>query len=120
MYITHDVQSSFVTHKKEKKDESLIEDEEFEYILFIVMRYQLGVDISDFLLIKLYWWHLYDVEMKIMSKYFQNTWPVTLHSELQKTKGAYLFLIALMVTINCSLLCLIPFPQRKPMLIIGQ
>ena len=34
LYVTHDVQSGFVTYKKEKRDEPIVEDEESKYMAF--------------------------------------------------------------------------------------
>ena len=55
LYITHDVASRCVTHKKEKRDEPIAKNEDEEYMSVYSMRYQLSVEISNFVMIKLYW-----------------------------------------------------------------
>ena len=79
------------------------------------MRYQLSVELSNLVIITVYWWNFHGVGIHIFVwlEYSQNTWPVTPHLALQKNRGTCLLLLVLMVTINCSLLCAASCLQRK-------
>ena len=66
LYVTHDFQSVFVTHRKEKNNDPIVECEESQYISVYrdkIAAWRKALKLSDHQ--NIYWWHLYGIAMKI-------------------------------------------------------
>ena len=66
LYVTHDLQPRYVSHKKENNYNPIVEHEESQYIsVHKDIIYQLGSKLSNFVMTKLFWLNLHSVVMKI-------------------------------------------------------
>ena len=121
LFVTHDVQSGFVTHKKEKRDELIVEDEELEYISVYsneISAWRRNLNIRDDRTILVIFAWCSDEVLRLAKIFPEYMACGTIFGVTKEQKNLFL-LLELMITMKCSLICTVSCHQRKQRLIIG-